>query len=45
MVQTVEKLAYKVELPRKWRIHDIFYVSPLKQNIIRKEQADKELEM
>ena len=23
------KQAYKLELPRKWRTHDIFYISPL----------------
>ena len=37
----VGKQAYKLELPRKWRIHDIFHVSLLEQDITRKGQVDK----
>ena len=32
----VEKQAYKLELPKKWRIHDVFYLSWLEQDITRK---------
>ena len=32
----VGKQAYKLKLPRKWRIHDIFYVSLLEQDNTRK---------
>ena len=35
------KQAYKFELPKKWRIHDIFHVSLLKQNTIRKGRVDE----
>ncbi len=32
----VGKQAYKLELPKKWRIHDVFHVSLLEQDTIRK---------
>ena len=35
------KQAYKLELPKKWRIYDVFHVSLLEQNITRKEQVDE----
>ena len=31
-----KKQAYKLELPKKWRIHDIFHVLLLEQDTIRK---------
>ena len=37
----VGKQAYKLELLKKWRIHNIFHVSLLEQNITRKEWVDK----
>ena len=37
----VEKQAYKLKLPRKWRIHDIFHVSLLEQDTTRKRQVDE----
>lgn len=37
----VEKQAYKLELLAKQRIHDIFYILMLEQNIIRKGQVNK----
>ncbi len=36
----VGKQAYKLELPTKWKIHDVFYVSLLEQDITRKGQVD-----
>ena len=42
MLHLVGKQAYKLELPRKWRIHDIFHVSLLKQDTIRKERVGDE---
>ena len=39
----VGKQAYKLELPRKWRIHNVFYVSLLEQDITKKKQVDKEV--
>ena len=38
----VGKQAYKLELLKKWRIHDVFYVSLLEQDIIKKGQVHKE---
>ena len=34
----VRKQAYKLELPKKWRIHDVFHVSLLEQDTTRKGQ-------
>ena len=34
----IEKQAYKLELLKNWRIHDIFHVSLLEQDITRKKQ-------
>ena len=39
----VEKQVYKLELPRKWKIHDIVHVSLLEQNTTKKGQVDKEV--
>ena len=36
----VGKQAYKLELSKKWRIHNVFYVSLLKQGNTRKERMD-----
>ena len=37
MLHLIRKQVYKLELPRKWRIHDVFYISLLEQNTTRKE--------
>ena len=37
----VGKQADKLELPRKWRIHDVFYTSLLEQDTTRKGRVDK----
>ena len=39
----VRKQAYKLELPTKWRIHNVFYVSLLEQDITKKRRVDKAL--
>ena len=36
MLQRVGKQAYKLALSKKWRIHDVFYVSLLEQDTTRK---------
>ena len=36
----VSKQAYKLELPKKWRIYDVFYVLLLEQNTTNKEQVN-----
>ena len=37
----VGKQDYKLELPKKWRIHNIFYMLLLEQDITRREWVDK----
>ena len=36
VLHPVGKQAYKLELPKKWRIHDVFHVSLLEQDTTRK---------
>ena len=36
MLHPVKKQVYKLELPKKWRIYDVFHVSLLEQNTTRK---------
>ena len=36
----MEKQDYKLELLKKWRIHDVFHVSLLEQDIIRKGRVN-----
>ena len=43
VLHPVEKQAYKLELPRKWRIYDVFHVSLLEQDNTRKGQVDEEV--
>ena len=43
VLHPVGKQAYKLELPRKWKIHDVFHVSLLEQDIARKGRVDKEV--
>ena len=43
VLHAVEKQVYKLELSTKWKIHNIFYVSLLKQDTTRKGQVDKAL--
>ncbi len=39
----VEKQVYKLELPTKWKIHNVFYVLLLEQDTMRKGRVDKAL--
>ena len=39
----VGKQAYKLELPKKWRIYDVFHVSLLEQDTTRKGRVDEEV--
>ena len=41
VLHPVEKQAYKLELPKKWRIHNVFHVSLLEQDTTRKERVEK----
>ena len=41
VLHPVGKQAYKLELPKKWRIHNVFHVSLLEQDTTRKERVEK----
>ena len=41
MLHPIGKQAYKLKLPKKWRIYDVFHVSLLEQDNTRKERMDK----
>ena len=41
VLHPVKKQAYKLELPKKWRIHNVFHMSLLEQDTIRKGRVDK----
>ncbi len=40
VVHAVRKHVYKLELPTKWKIHNVFYVSLLEQDTTKNEQVD-----
>ena len=44
MFQLVRKQVYKLELPARWKIHDIFHISLLEQNIAKKGREFSVLE-
>ena len=41
MLHPLEKQAYKLEPPKKWRIYDVFYILLLEQNTTKKKQMDE----
>ena len=41
MLHLVGKQAYKLELPKKWRVHNVFHVLLLEQDTTKKEQVEK----
>ena len=41
MLHLVGKQVYKLELPKKWRIHNVFHVSLLEQDTTKKERVKK----
>ena len=43
VLHPVGKQAYKLELPRKWKIHDVFHMSLLEPDITKKEQVGEEV--
>ena len=40
VLHPISKHAYKLKLPKKWRIHDIFHVSLLEQDTTKKGQVN-----
>ena len=42
ILHPVGKQVYKLKLPKKWRIHDVFHVSLLEQDNTRKEWVHEE---
>ena len=43
MFHLIDKKAYKVELPKRWKIHDVFHVLLLEQNTTRKRRVNKKV--
>ena len=43
VLHSVGRQSYKLKLPKKWRVHDVFDVSLLEQDPIRKERVDKKV--
>ena len=43
VLHPVGKQAYKLKLPKRWRIHDVFHVSLLEQDTTRKERVDEQV--
>ena len=43
LLNPVGKEVYKLKLPKRWRIYNVFHISLLEQNIARKEQVDKKV--
>ncbi len=44
VLHLVGKQAYKIELSKKWRIHDVFHVSLLEQDTIKKGRVEIAIE-
>ena len=43
MLHPVDKQVYKLELPKRWKINDVFHVLLLKQDITKKRRVDKKV--
>ena len=40
MLHPIGKQAYKLELPKKWKIYDVFYISLLEQDTTKKKRVN-----
>ncbi len=45
VLHPVGKQTYKLELPKKWRFHDVFHESLLEQDTTRKRQVEIAIEL
>ena len=45
VLHPVGKQTYKLELPKKWKVHNVFFVSLREQDTTKKEQVKKVLEL
>ena len=45
VLHLVSKQPYKLKLPKKWRIHNVFHVSLLEQDITKKKRVEKVSEL
>ena len=43
MLHPVSKQAYNLEIPKKWRVHDVFHVLLLEQDTTRKGRVSKKI--
>ena len=43
MLYPVGKQIYKLKLPKRWKIHDIFHMRLLEQNTTKKERVYKKI--
>ena len=43
MLHLISKQAYKVKLPKRWRIHNIIHMSLLEYNTTIKKQMEKKI--
>ena len=43
VLHLVGSQAYKLELPKQWRIHDVFHMSLLEQDTTKKRQVDEKI--
>ena len=45
MLYSVDKQAYKLELPEKWKTYNLLHISILEQNTKKKKRGKKILEL
>ncbi len=45
ILHPVGKQAYKIDLPKKWKIYDVFHISLLEQDIIKKRLVETAIEL
>ena len=43
VLNLINKQAYKLELPKKWRVHNVLYMSLLEQNTNRERQVSEKV--